>query len=39
MLKFAFLAGSAISEDTTFERGGSSTKPKTSVEKFYGAGS
>lgn len=36
MVKFAFLAGSAISEDTTFERGGVTTTPKSSVDKFYG---
>lgn len=40
MLKFAYLAGSAISEDTSFERGNPTPRPKTSVEKFYpGAGS
>lgn len=39
MLKFAYLTGTAISEDTSFERGGASSKPKTSVEKFYGTGS
>lgn len=36
MVKAFFLAGSAISEDTSFERGGVVPKPKTSVEKFYG---
>lgn len=35
MLKFAYQAGSAISEDS-FERGGSPVTPKSSVEKFYG---
>lgn len=37
MLKFAFLAGSAISEDTTFERGGPAAKPKSRTEKYYGS--
>lgn len=36
MLKAMFLAGSAIAEDTTFERGGPVTTPKTREEKFYG---
>lgn len=36
MLKFAYQAGMQIAEDTTFERGGSATTPKSSVEKFYG---
>ena len=36
MVKFAYLAGSLIAEDTTFERGGNAPKAKTSVEKFYG---
>lgn len=35
MLKFAYQAGTAISEDTSFERGTSAPRPKTSVEKFY----
>lgn len=35
MMKFAYLAGSSIAEDT-FERGGATTTPKSSVEKFYG---
>jgi hypothetical protein len=35
-LKAFFQIGTAISEDTTFERGGPATKPKSSVEKFYG---
>lgn len=36
MVKMAYLVGTAISEDTTFERGNTAPKPKTSVEKFYG---
>jgi hypothetical protein len=36
MMKFAYLAGSAISEDTTFERGDKGSKPKSTVDKFYG---
>ncbi len=35
MLKAMFLAGSAIAEDTTFERGGTPTQPKSRVDKFY----
>lgn len=35
MLKAMFLAGSAISEDDTFERGGALTVPKSRVDKFY----
>ena len=35
MLKVAYQIGKAISEDS-FERGGATTTPKTSVEKFYG---
>jgi hypothetical protein len=37
MVKFAYLAGSAISEDTSFERGGAAPKPKSRVEKYYGS--
>ena len=37
MLKMAYLVGTQIAEDTSFERGGSVTTPKSSVEKFYGA--
>jgi hypothetical protein len=37
MVKFAFLAGSAISEDTTFERGGTIPVAKTRTEKYYGS--
>ena len=37
MLKMAYLVGTQIAEDTTFERGGANTTPKSSVEKFYGA--
>ena len=36
MLKMAYLVGTQIAEDTSFERGGSVTTPKSSVEKFYG---
>lgn len=36
MLKFAYSAGSAISEDDTFERGNSAPKPKSRTEKYYG---
>lgn len=36
MVKAFFLAGTTISEDTSFERGGVTPQPKTSVEKFYG---
>lgn len=36
MLKFAYLAGSLIAEDTTFERGGSAPVKKSVTEKFYG---
>lgn len=36
MLRLAYGVGSQIAEDTTFERGGTTTTPKTSVEKFYG---
>lgn len=36
MVKFAFLAGSAISEDTTFERGGTIPTAKSRTEKYYG---
>ncbi len=36
LMKFAYMAGSAISEDTTFERGGTAAKPRSTVEKFYG---
>jgi hypothetical protein len=36
MLKAMFLAGSAIAEDTTFERGGTPAVAKTRAEKFYG---
>lgn len=36
MLKAMFLAGSAIAEDTTFERGAPPVTPKTREEKFYG---
>lgn len=35
MMKFAFLAGSAISEDTTFERGGPAPTTKSRTEKYY----
>lgn len=35
MVKFAYLAGSLIAEDTTFERGGATAAPKSRVEKFY----
>lgn len=35
MMKAMFLAGSAIAEDTTFERGSTPTAPKSRVEKFY----
>lgn len=38
MLRFAFLAGSAISEDTSFERGTTtSAAPKSREEKYYGS--
>lgn len=37
MMRFAFMAGSAISEDTNFERGGGvPSAPRTEEEKFYG---
>lgn len=37
MLRFAFAAGSAISEDTSFERGGGvPSAPLTREEKYYG---
>lgn len=37
MLRFAFQAGSAISEDTNFDRGGSvPSAPLTREEKYYG---
>lgn len=35
MVKAMFLAGSAIAEDTTFERGNNAPAPKTREEKFY----
>lgn len=36
LLRFAFLAGSAISEDTSFENGaGASAAPKTREQKYY----
>lgn len=37
MLRAMYLAGSAISEDTTFERGGNAPRPKSREEKFYGS--
>lgn len=37
LVKFSFLAGSAISEDTTFERGNAVPSPKSRVEKYYGS--
>lgn len=37
MLRFAYMAGSAISEDTSFERGGGTpAAPLTREEKYYG---
>lgn len=36
MMRFAYLAGSAISEDQTFERGGDVPQPKTREQKYYG---
>lgn len=36
MLKFAYMAGALIAEDTTFERGEKTPTKKTVVEKFYG---
>lgn len=36
MVKFSYLAGTAISEDTTFERGGTAPTAKSRTEKFYG---
>jgi hypothetical protein len=40
MVRFAALAGMAISEDTTFDRGtGRGSAPKSDAEIFYGAGS
>jgi hypothetical protein len=36
MVRAFYLAGSAISEDTTFERGDKGSKPKSTVDKFYG---
>ncbi len=37
MVRFAYLAGTAISEDTTFERGGAVSQPKSRVDKYYGS--
>lgn len=37
MLRFAYRAGSAISEDTSFDRGGPAAAPATREEKFYGS--
>lgn len=37
MLKAMFLAGSAIAEDTSFERGGNVTPPKSREEKYFPA--
>ncbi len=37
MVRFAYLAGTAISEDTTFERGGAVSEPKSRVDKYYGS--
>jgi len=37
MMRFAYLAGSAISEDQSFERGGGVPQPKTREQKYYGA--
>jgi hypothetical protein len=37
MLKFAYLAGTAISEDTTFERGGAAPVKKSRTDKYYGS--
>jgi hypothetical protein len=37
MLKFAYLAGTAIAEDTTFERGGSAPVKKSRTDKYYGS--
>lgn len=38
MLKFAYQAGAAISEDQSFERGGGTPNtPKTREEKYYGS--
>lgn len=40
MVRFAALAGMAISEDTTFDRGsGRGSAPKSDAEVFYGSGS
>lgn len=36
MVKFAFRAGAAISEDTTFDRGAPGAKPQSKAELFYG---
>jgi len=36
MMKFAYRAGSAISEDTTFERGAPAPREKSRTEKYYG---
>lgn len=36
MVKFAYLVGQAISEDSSFERGDQTPKPKSRAEKFYG---
>jgi hypothetical protein len=37
MLKFAYLTGQAIAEDTTFERGGVAPTQKSRTEKYYGS--
>ncbi len=37
MVRFAYLAGTAISEDTTFERGDAVSSPKSRVDKYYGS--
>lgn len=38
MLKLLFNSGSRIAEDTGFERGGTTSRPKSDAEIFYGAG-
>lgn len=37
MVKMAYLVGSTISEDTTFERGGATDTPKSRTDKYYGS--
>ena len=36
MMKFAYMAGTMLSEDTTFERGGKAPSEKARTEKYYG---